>query len=152
MVNNTGGRLNYADSLSFEANDITYELKANTDIKYKVQYIDVPLNFRMESNQIGYFVYYAQLGITNHFMVGATTDIKNSDISLVGVSCKEELSFYNMSYNIGIGSDYYLSKNTAITFGVMFTNGLLDATNNEGMLTPDNVSLKSIALKLGVLF
>jgi len=151
-INNTGGRLKYADSLSFESNDIVYKLDPNASIKYNMQYVDIPFSFRMESNQIGYFVYYAQFGITNHLLVGAAADVKSTTITLDGVGCKKELSFYNMSYNIGVGTDYYVFKHTAISFGVLFVNGFLDITQNTGLLTSDNVSLKSVVLKLGVLF
>lgn len=154
-INNTGGKLKY-DSTRFVTNDRTFEKLENASIKYKIQYIDVPLAFRMESNQIGYFVYFAQFGVTNHFRVGASADIsgtnEDEDISLSGVGCKDEIGFYNMGYNIGAGTNYYFSKNTAITLGVIYTNGFIDATSNKGKKVKDNVSLRSVTLKIGVLF
>jgi hypothetical protein len=55
-----------------------------------------------------------------------------------------------MGYNIGAGMNYYFSKNTALTFGLLYTNGFIDATNNQD--NNDNISLRSITLKIGVLF
>ncbi len=162
MINNTGGSLKYADSLRFKTSDITYNLIPNSVIKYKIQYIDIPIAFKMESNQIGYFVYYAQFGISNHLRVGASADIEgvyeptdgsaNTEISLNGAGCKDEVSFFNMGYNIGVGVNYYFSKNTAVTFGILYTNGFIDVTNNSDKKVKDNALLRSVTLKLGVLF
>lgn len=159
-INNTGGKLKYSDSLRFKTNDITYDLAEGSSIKYKIQYIDIPFSFRMESNQIGYFVYYAQFGITNHFRVGASADIEgvfegdagDENLSLSGVGCKDEVGFFNMGYNIGAGTNYYFSKNTAITLGILYTNGFIDVTNNDNKRAKDNVSLRSVTVKIGVLF
>ncbi len=160
MINNTGGGLKYSDSLQFKTSDITYNLSSGS-IKYKIQYIDIPVAFKMESNQIGYFVYYAQFGITNHLRVGASADIEgesistdgvNMIVSLNGVGCKDEVNFFNMGYNIGAGANYYFSKNTAITFGILYTNGFIDVTNNSDKKIQDDASLRSVTLKLGVIF
>lgn len=151
-INNTGGKLKYADSLDFNSNGEIHRLNPGATVKYKIQYIDIPMSFRMESNQIGYFAYYTQFGITNHFRVGASADIDSETVRLDGAGCKDEVSLYNMGYNIGIGVDYYFSENTAVTFGILYTNGFLDATSNTDPAVNDNVSLRSITLKLGVLF
>ena len=104
----------------------------------------------MESNQIGYFVYNAQFGVTNHFRVGANADIGSLDLD--GSGCKDEIPWFNMSYHIGGGVNYYVSKNTALTFGLLYTNGFIDATSDEGKKVSENVSLRSLSLKVGVIF
>jgi len=162
MINNTGGKLKYIDSLTFNTNDKIYELMPGSSINYNIQYIDIPVAFRMESNKIGYFVYHAQFGVTNHFRVGASADINgqtlNTDgttikeISLDGAGCKDEIDLFSMGYNIGAGANYYFSKNTAITFGLLYTNGFIDVTSNKDKRIKDNVSLRSITLRVGVLF
>ena len=151
-INNTGGKLVYADSLDFNSNGEIHKLAPGASVKYKIQYIDIPMSFRMESNQIGYFAYYAQFGVTNHFRVGASADIESETVTLNGTGCKDEVALYNMGYNIGLGVDYYFSPNTAVTFGILYTNGFIDVTSNSDPSVNDNVSLRSITLKLGVLF
>jgi hypothetical protein len=162
MINNTGGKLKYNDTVRFKTNDLTYNLNPGASIKYKIQYLDIPLAFRMESNQIGYFQFYAQFGLTNQIRLGVSADIDGEEslteddvtatktISLSGVGCKDEINLFNMGYNIGAGMNYYFSKNTALTFGLLYTNGFIDATNNQD--NNDNISLRSITLKIGVLF
>lgn len=150
-INNSTASLKYSDSIAFKANQETYVMPNGASIKYRIQYIDIPLSFRMESNQIGYFVYYGQFGLTNHIRVGASANISSADIDDVnGVGCKDEVAFYNMGYNVGVGANYYFSKNTALTFGILYTNGFIDVTTNESI--SDNAFLRSLTLKIGVLF
>jgi len=149
-INNTGGKIKYDNPITFKSNQEEYNLSNGADIRYRIQYIDIPLAFRMESNQIGYFVYYAQFGVTNHIRVGASADITSDLVNVSGVGCKDEVAFYNMGYNIGGGANYFFSKNTAITAGIVYTNGFIDVTTNDS--APDKASLRTITLKFGVIF
>ncbi len=149
-INNTGGMLNYTDSIGFQTNNENLSLANGAKIQYNIQYIDIPLAFKMESNRIGYFVYYAQFGITNHIRVGATADISSTDLNYSGVGCKDEVAFFNMAYNIGGGGTYYFSKNTGITLGVLYNNGFLDATKNGKV--NDRTSNRTILVKAGIVF
>ena len=150
FINNTGGKLKYNETFSFKTSDSTYVLAPESVVRYRIQYIDVPLAFRMESNPIGYFVYYAQFGVTNQIRVGASADIAAVEVN--GVGCKDEVSLFNMGYNVGAGLNYYFSKNTAITVGILYNNGFLDVTSNSGKPKKDKVSLKSFMLRCGILF
>jgi hypothetical protein len=154
LINNTGGSVTYEDSIRFKTSDETLALDPGSSIKYRIQYIDIPLAFRMESNQIGYFVYYAQFGITNHLRVGASANIEGATdqiaVSKDGAGSKDEVAFFNMGYNIGAGTNYYFSKNTAITLGILYTNGFIDVTKNSDV--DDSAYLRSFTLKIGLLF
>ncbi len=155
-INNTGGKLQFSDSLNFKTTNGELHFDPGAVIDYKIQYIDVPIAFRMESNKIGYFVYYAQFGLTNHFRVGATADIEASTnmipTSYSGYGCKDEVSFFTMSYQIGAGINYYFSKNTAITAGLLYTSGFIDASSNQDKTVNDYLSIRSLMLKVGILF
>lgn len=146
FINNTGGKLIYNEARDFKTSDGDTLLPAGSMVRYRIQYLDVPLTFHLESNQIGYFVYHASFGVTNSFRVGASADIES--VGYDGVGCKDEVGFYNLGYSIGGGIDYYFSKNTALTLGVIYTNGFIDLTPE----TNDNASLRNIALRIGILF
>lgn len=150
FINNTGGNLAFDNPTSFTTSDSSMVLPANSSVRYKIQYIEIPFAFHMESNKIGYFVYHGQIGLTSQVRVGATANINASDdtYDVEGVGVKDEIAFFNMGYHICLGADYYFSKNTALTMGVTYTNGFIDVTKE----TDDNVSLRSIALKVGILF
>jgi hypothetical protein len=135
----------YNESTHFKTSDDTLTLAPGTLVKYRIQYLEVPLAFKFQSNQIGYFEYYAQFGLTGHVRVSANCTIDDQKINKAG--CKDEINLFNVGYNIGGGINYYFSKNTAITAGIIYTNGFIDITNND-----HKTLLKSITLKFGVLF
>jgi hypothetical protein len=149
-INNSAGKLVYNDSTPFKTSDEMDTLMPGTMVKYRVQYIEIPLAFKFQSNQIGYFEYYAQFGLTGHVRVSANCTIDDYDISKAG--CKDEINLFNVGYNIGGGINYYFSKNTALTAGIIYTNGFVDITNNDRKTKPDKTLLKSITLKFGVIF
>lgn len=149
-INNSGGKLKYEQPISFKTNDSLFNLAAGTQVNYRMQYIEVPLAFKFQSNQIGYFEYYAQFGLTGQVRVNATCSISDYELNKVG--CKDEINLFNVGYNIGGGIHYYLAKNTAITAGIIYTNGFIDITNNERKSQDDKTVLKSLTLKFGVIF
>ncbi len=147
-INNIGGKLLYSDTILFKTNDGTDTFPGLTSVKYKLQYIDIPLTFKMESNQIGYLVYFAKFGVINHLRIGATSTV--SQLKIDGVACKDEVAFYNLSYLVGAGINYYISKNTAITFGITYNSSFVDLTKNKTV--NDKTTLNNIALNIGVIF
>ncbi|MBI9067016.1 MAG: PorT family protein [Salinivirgaceae bacterium] len=152
MINNTGGTLSYADSLDFKASDKVYNLGEKSTIKYKIQYVDIPLTFKMESNKIGYFKYYAQFGVINQIRVGASANITDDTQDFSGVGCKDEVGLFHMGYTIGTGALYYFSKNTAISLGASYSNGFIDITSNKNKDVEDKTTLKNLSLSVGLLF
>ncbi len=150
-INNSGGKLKYEQPTIFKTNDSLIDnLAAGTQVNYRIQYIEVPLAFKFQSNQIGYFEYYAQFGLTGQVRVNATCSISDYDLNKVG--CKDEINLFNVGYNIGGGIHYYLAKNTAITAGIIYTNGFVDITNNDRKSQNDKTVLKSVTLKFGIIF
>ncbi len=145
-IHNTGGKLNYADSLSLHTTDEVMGFPADAKVRYRLQYLEVPMALHFESNQIGYFVYQAQFGITNHIRIGANADIP--EYNNKKIVCKDEIGLYTMSYNVGGGVDYYVSKNTAITCSLIFSSSFVNLTPKH----KSNTKLNTIALRLGVIF
>ena len=103
-------------------------------------------------NKIGYFKYYAQFGLINQIRVGASADIKDATQDFSGVGCKDEVGLFNMGYTIGAGALYYFSKNTAVSVGLIYTNGFVDITSNKGKDVKDKATLKNVSLSVGLLF
>jgi hypothetical protein len=149
-IDNSGGKLEYQELTPFKTNDSLFNLAAGTTVNYRMQYIDIPLAFKFQSNQIGYFEYYAQFGLTGQVRVNATCSISDYDLNKVG--CKDEINLFNVGYNVGGGIHYYLAKNTAITVGLIYTNGFVDITNNDRKTQSDKTVLKSVTLKFGIIF
>ena len=148
-INNAGGKLNYSDSVSLKASDSLYNFAGGTTIAYKLQYIKLPISVKLKTNQIGYFTYYGQFGLTPQILIGAKADVSSYSISDVNII--DEIKFFNLAYNVGGGFEYAVGGSTAITFGVIYTNGFIDVTKNDNN-ADDKAVVNSVTFKLGVLF
>ena len=148
-INNTGGKLKFTDPITFVTTDSTFNMAADSEIKYKLQYIDVPLGFKFKTKQIGYFTYTGQFGLTGQINVAARADNDAYDINDAGVS--DEIGLFSVGYHIGGGIEYSLGGSTAVTAGILFTNGFIDITKDEQKVDDKSV-LNSVAFKVGMMF
>lgn len=151
-INNTGGTVKYNNPtpLNFKTSQMPVRIIAGDKVRYKLQYIDIPIAFKMETGKIGYFSYYGLFGVTNHIRIGAKADITAAAGNYSGVGCMDETRFFNMGYNIGGGVIWYFSKSAGLTAGAVYNHCFIDATKNENF--NDNASLRSILIKLGIIF
>jgi opacity protein-like surface antigen len=158
-ITTSGGKLQYNESgRQLEARDYTYNLDSTSVVTYKIQYITVPLAIKLKTNRIGYFSYYANLGLTTQVRIKARGDasrvqdpvssIPDTNISIEDVNINDEVSLFNMGYHFGGGAEYSLGENATILLGVQYTNGFLSVTKNKD----DVVNLSNFSLKLGFLF
>ncbi|MBE9469446.1 MAG: PorT family protein [Bacteroidetes bacterium] len=148
-INNTGGKLKYSDAVTLKASDSTYNFEGGTTIAYKLQYLKFPLSIKLKTNQIGYFTYYGQFGLTPQILIGAKANVSSNNINEVNII--DELSFYNLAYNVGGGIEYSLGGTSALTIGVIYTNGFIDITKDKNN-SDDKAVVNTITCKLGVLF
>ena len=146
LILSTGGDLLFKDTLCFHFGDSTYNLQSESTLKFKLQYITVPLSLKLKSNEIGYTRFYAHLGLNTHFNVKATGDEANNDIS--GEDIKKEVNWFMLSYFIGGGLEYSLGGNTALVGGIYFSSGIWDVTTNDDYRS----HVGSVTLRLGVKF
>lgn len=159
LINNTGGNLFYQDTIYFQISGTTDTIGATT-VNYKIQYIEIPLGLKFTTNQIGYFKYFAQIGLNGYVRIKATADIESSNTQNAKIN--DEVNLFNAGYHIGGGIQYSLGGNASLTAAITFTNGFVDITpaieNDEDNLNPtnarldDKVILNSLALKVGIIF
>jgi len=142
----TGGKLLFTEQTNIEFRDGTETLEPNTSMTYRLQYLTIPLSLKLTSNQIGYFLFFAQVGLNNHISVGKRATVESMDLIRVGIP--EEIKLYSMSYFFGGGCEYSLGGNTSLLAGIYFTSGFLDITTSEDY----RATLNGIALRLGVRF
>jgi hypothetical protein len=140
-----GGKIEYSDSISFETNDKDKYVLAGEEVKYKLQYISIPIALKLKTNQIGYFSYFAQLGFTGQVNIGAKAD---GQTVLDNDGANPEVGLFNVSYHFGGGVEYGIGGNTAIVAGIIYNNGFLDILSKQD----DRESLSYLSINLGVNF
>lgn len=140
-----GGRMIYNDSITFITDEKDKEVPPGHEVKYKLQYISVPLALKLKTNQMGYMSYFAQLGFTPQINIGAKADappVLNND------GANKEVGLFALSYHFGGGLEYGVGGNTAIVIAVLYNNGFLDILTKQ----PGKESLSYLTVHVGVMF
>jgi len=123
-------------------------LTAPVSIKYKLNYIEIPLNIKLRSDQFYRLTYYGQFGITNLINISATAT--SSDAKLNGSNVSESIGMYNMGMLMGGGVEYDVGGNTALNIGIQYSNYFIDATTIKNL--DEKTTLNSLRLVIGVMF
>jgi hypothetical protein len=141
-----GGGILFDEQKTFLSYDVTDTLPAGTTVDYQLNYISVPLGLKLKTNEIGYFSYFARLGLNNQvkLKVRATSSDETLDKSVI----EDEVFFYNLSYYIGIGIQYSISKDTAFNLALTFNNGFINLSLTDGI----KYFTRSVNLRLGIIF
>ena len=121
----------------------------NTSVKYKLQYIHIPIALKLQTTEIGYTTYFAQLGLDPMINVKANADIPSLSLKDIGVG--GEIRLFYLAYHIGVGMEYKIVGNTALMLGLTYMNGFSDVTSNIGNSTEKTV-MHCFELRLGVIF
>ena len=136
-----GGKIRVLDTLKYN---------------YRLKYIDLPINIKMRTNEIGYIRYFGQFGFTPGINIGAKANIESKSFSKKDEDVKSEIAPINVALNIGLGIEYSLGGNTALVISANFNNGFLDISKKHKDANGNNVDNKIIsnyvALNVGVLF
>jgi hypothetical protein len=147
---NAGGKLYNTDTINMAFNNFSTEVPSGRTVVYRIQYIDVPLGLKFESNQIGYVTFFSDLGIDPKFVIGGKADIPSAGIK--SEAAINELKKINLSYHSLAGIEYSLGGSTGIIFGLGFEKNFLDVTKDINMQPEDKVSLNILKFRIGVNF
>lgn len=119
------------------------------DLKYMLQYVEIPLTLKLKTEKIGDVRWYGQFGLSNDFNIGA-----RQDVSLAGkvlyddLHIKKDINFYRAGLIIGGGVEYDVAKNTSVTTGLTFNNGFTDISDDKGR----SVKNHYLGINFGVFF
>ncbi len=157
----TGGELSYLYAgNALKTAGITPVIARQTRT-YNLQYLEVPLTFKLRTNEIGYVTYWAQMGIGVGFNIQAKADFETTYVrEYIGVDnpltaevdlitdwypadikavssededIKDDINLFRTSLIVAAGIEYNLSGKTSILAGVTFNNGFSDALNRDGV-------------------
>jgi hypothetical protein len=143
---NTGGNLNYKDSINFDLGAAGDTLPGGSTVTYKLQYLTIPVSLKLHSTEIGYTTMFAHLGLNNHINLRAIADVESQNVSSEDI--RNEINLFMMSYFIGGGASFSFGGDFAILAGVYLTGAIWDVTAN----TAYRAYINMVSLRLGVKF
>ncbi len=145
-----GGKLISSDTTILNISATRSTVMPNNTILYKLQYIAIPVGLKLQTNQIGYLTFFADLGFVPKLAINRKIDVPS--LSLSRENASKELRMVNLSYHITGGVEYSLGGTTALVFGLDFDNNFLDITKDNGNQPKDKVSHKIFSFRFGVNF
>ena len=151
FVANHSFEAHYITDEPFFINDVTFA--DPVDIRYKLNYIEIPLDIKLKSDQFYRMTFYGQFGLTNMINLSAsatTNDSKFEGDNLINGINKRTIRSYNLCMMMGGGMEYDVGGNTALNFGLQYSNGLIDVTDISNL--NEKTIFNSFRLVLGVMF
>lgn len=119
------------------------------DLKYMLQYVEIPLTLKLKTEQIGYMRFYGQFGLSNDFNIGAKQNAELNGKSLAeDAGIKKDINFYRAGLIIGGGIEYDIARGSSITTGLTYNNGFTDISSDNNR----SVRNHYIAINFGIFF
>ena len=159
-MHNQGGNFWPKSELSLEDLNTTNDALPNgVNLKYNLQYVEIPFGIKLRTNEFGYIRYYAELPVfTLGFLTQARGDILSAqEKNTEEENIKKDVNFLNVSWGLGAGIEYTINSNTALVGGLHFSSGFADFTDdaavkNDGTAEDSKGTTNVITVRIGVFF
>lgn len=147
-----GGRISCTEAHPMVFNNASPLVAANDEVVYHLRYLNLPVGFHLNTNQIGYVTLFTDLGIDFRVLLRSSVDIPQEQY--FDEIAKKEVYGMNMGWHINAGVEYALGRSTALVAGLGFDEDFFDITKDlSDVEQPDDRSgLKIIRIRLGVMF
>jgi len=142
---NTGGTLKYVNGIqNFRTKDGNVSIDPQAKVKYKVQYVKIPVALKLKTHMIGRFIYSANLGFDPMIRVAASADFNDE----IGVHVNDEIKLLNMGWHFGVGTQYSLGGDASFFFGLSLMNTFVDMTQPMH----DRITSNNLFFRFGIMF
>ncbi|NJN32966.1 MAG: PorT family protein [Saprospiraceae bacterium] len=138
--------------------------------RYNLTFVEIPIGLKLRTPETGSHTrFFVEPGLTLGIRTRATGKMDafgtdNKQYSRESIDIGRESGIINLSWGLGVGGEYIISNNNAITAGIYFQRGFVDATDDDSNSTfedplgnlngrPDkSVLINSFTLRLGLMF
>lgn len=124
----------------------------------RLQYIEVPLLFKMKTNRFKEYRFLGQIGFVTSFNIKARAhDVfyQEGAKAIAGdMDVFDDIAFAKEALLIGGGFEYSIDKSTFLVFSLNYNNGFTDVFRGKNPLTGDeqNATASYLELSLGIIF
>lgn len=169
-----GGNLWPNSPLSSDVYQKGSAMPDGVNLKYTLQYVEIPLGLRLRSQEFGYLRYFAELPVfTIGFLTQARGAIKGTDMDTEKEDIRKDVNKFAFSWGLGAGIEYSLGTQTSLVAGIYYQNHIIDVTKDDGQkfkerTPPESINgppvesaiekenskalIRGITLRLGVMF
>lgn len=149
------------------SNDVYHDLPNGVNLRYSLQYVEIPFGLKMKTQEFGYIRYYAELPIfTLGILTQAQGAVEGTDMDTDEENIRDDVNLFALSWGVGGGIEYSVGPNTALIGGIYFNSSITDITKNKGLRRQDGDlpdatptvkedsknALQGITIRIGVMF
>lgn len=155
----SGGMSSVADTTSFSTTNGKFISNSDFGNKESIttMNLDIPISFKLKTNEIGYFRYFGDIGFVNTFRLQSRYSLEDTEIQKYKFGGKEleftdveyHTNLYDFSLRVGGGIEYTISDNTALVVGIYFTNGFVNYIEDGD---DQSSYMRKLSLRTGILF
>jgi hypothetical protein len=165
---NQGGQLFYESGgnllprTSLSDPDFDKNLPDNVDIRYKLQFLEIPFGFKMRTNQMGnirYFAHFPEFGLIMNTQARADVEggSPGNTVNTEGENISDEVPFMRLRWGVGGGIEYNIGGDTYLVGGIGYQGTFGDilkggGTKNNGNRDNSVSKIHALVFKMGVLF
>jgi len=141
LVTMAGGNLD-DNHLSYTIQDIN-----------RLQYVEVPVSFRLTATELNYYKFYGLIGMVPGFNIRARGDRSYDPLQILipdEVNRKiGDVNLFNIGLEVGGGVQYDLAEHLTLSAGLVYRNGFVNVYNDGD---DDKTTLNHVALNIAVFF
>ena len=167
QLTNIGGAITYPfdymvmDPADTDSTSITRSVDLANE--YQLQYLGIPLQIKLKTNEIGYITYFGLVGLDLSFNIRAKADIDEVTTatfeSLVVETIEEEdvldeIKFFRTALVVGAGMEYNFSGATSLMAGITYNSGFSNIADRIDLIEDRKTKLLAnyLELNLGIFF
>ncbi len=107
-------------------------MEAGTELRYRVQFIEIPFGLRMQSREFGYVRYFLEPHILISIRNKALGKLDTPAFDYDGLDISNEVAGLLLSWGIGGGLEYSITQSNALVGGIYFQRLINDFTRDTG--------------------
>ena len=124
----------------------------NFNLRYNIQYVEIPLGLKLRTSELGYFRYYLEPHAVLGFRTNARGEVEGDGLSdIEKINIQEDVNPFAFSLGIGVGTEYSISSNTVLNGGIYYQRGIIDATKDVANGDDAKASINTITFRIAVM-
>jgi hypothetical protein len=142
LISGVGGKLLDQQPAAYSVQD-----------KNRLQYIEIPLTFKLTATELNYFTFFGQIGVVPGVNIRARgdRDVTPDQIDVPDYENEKlpSVNALNFGLEVGGGIRYALGEHLGLSAGLFYRNGFVNVyEDNDG----DKITLNHLALQVGLFF
>ncbi len=149
-----GGRQSVAEPHIMIFNNLQPMVQPGDEIRYNLQYMNIPAGIRLQTDQVGYLTYFTDLGFDIRLLIKSTVDLPANQPPINNENARKEVNGMNAGWHIHAGVEYELNINLKLIAGIGFDQDFFDITKDlKDVDQPqDRSGLRMFRIRMGLKF